>query len=74
MVRPVAFGQAIIITVYVPLLALTGIEGKMFKPMGVTVLLALVAAFILSFTFLPAMVAICMRGARALADMVGIST
>ncbi|MGN6369676.1 MAG: efflux RND transporter permease subunit [Phycisphaerae bacterium] len=62
MVRPVAFGQAIIMTVYVPLLALTGIEGKMFEPMGVTVLFALLAAFVLSFTFLPAMVAICMRG------------
>ncbi|MHB1158303.1 MAG: efflux RND transporter permease subunit [Phycisphaerales bacterium] len=62
MIRPVAFGQAIIMTVYVPLLALTGIEGKMFKPMGVTVLLALVAAFILSFTFLPAMIALCMGG------------
>ena len=62
MIRPVAYGQAIIMTVYVPLLTLTGIEGKMFRPMGVTVLLALVAAFVFSFTFLPAMVAICMRG------------
>ncbi|HVZ18314.1 MAG TPA: CusA/CzcA family heavy metal efflux RND transporter, partial [Terriglobales bacterium] len=62
MIRPVAFGQAIIMTVYIPLLALTGIEGKMFKPMGITVLFALAGAFVLSFTFLPAMVAICMRG------------
>ena len=62
MIRPVAYGQAIIMTVYVPLLALTGIEGKMFSPMGITVLLALVAAFVLSFTFLPAMVAICLGG------------
>lgn len=62
MVRPIAFGQAIIMTAYIPLLALTGVEGKMFQPMGVTVLLALAAAFILSFTFLPAAVAICMGG------------
>lgn len=62
MVRPVAFGQAIIMTVYLPLLTLSGIEGKMFQPMGVTVLLALVAAFVFSFTFLPAMVAICLGG------------
>jgi cobalt-zinc-cadmium resistance protein CzcA len=62
MIRPVAFGQAIIMTVYVPLLTLTGIEGKMFQPMGVTVLLALLAAFVFSFTFLPAMIAICMTG------------
>jgi cobalt-zinc-cadmium resistance protein CzcA len=62
MVRPVAYGQLIIIVVYIPLLALTGIEGKMFSPMGITVLFALIAAFILSFTFVPAMVAICMGG------------
>jgi cobalt-zinc-cadmium resistance protein CzcA len=62
MVRPVAFGQAIIMTVYVPLLALSGVEGKMFTPMGVTVLFALIGAFVLSFTFLPAAVAITMGG------------
>jgi cobalt-zinc-cadmium resistance protein CzcA len=62
MIRPIAFGQAIIMTAYVPLLALAGVEGKMFQPMGVTVLLALAAAFVLSFTFLPAAVAICMGG------------
>jgi len=57
-----AFGQAIIITVYLPILALTGIEGKMFRPMAVTVILALVAAFVLSLTFVPAMVALVVRG------------
>jgi cobalt-zinc-cadmium resistance protein CzcA len=62
MLRPSAFGQAIIITVYLPILALTGVEGKMFKPMAVTVVVALVAAFALSITFIPAMVAIVIRG------------
>ena len=62
MVQPSVFGQAIIITVYLPLLTLTGVEGKMFKPMALTVIFALVAAFILSLTFLPAMVALCIRG------------
>jgi heavy metal efflux system protein len=57
-----AFGEAIIIIVYLPILTLSGVEGKMFWPMAMTVVLALVAAFILSLTFVPAMVAIVMRG------------
>ncbi len=47
------FGEAIIAIVYVPLLTLTGIEGKLFRPMASTVLLALLGAFILSVTFVP---------------------
>ena len=47
---------------YVPILSLTGVEGKMFHPMAMTVILALVSAFILSMTFIPAMVAIFIRG------------
>ncbi len=57
-----AFGEAIIIIVYFPILALTGIEGKMFHPMAMTVIFALAAAFILSLTFIPAMVAIGITG------------
>lgn len=60
--RATMFGEAIIITVYIPILALTGVEGKMFTPMAATVIFALVAAFILSLTFVPAMVAILVRG------------
>jgi cobalt-zinc-cadmium resistance protein CzcA len=56
------FGEAIIITVYIPILALTGVEGKMFKPMAATVIFALVAAFVLSLTFVPAMVALLVGG------------
>lgn len=62
MIQPSVFGQAIIITVYFPILALTGIEGKMFHPMAMTVIFALIGAFILSLTFVPAMVAILIRG------------
>jgi cobalt-zinc-cadmium resistance protein CzcA len=62
MIQPSVFGQAIIITAYLPILSLTGIEGKMFTPMAMTVILALVAAFVLSLTFVPAMVALCIRG------------
>ena len=61
-VRPSAFGQAIIILVYVPILTLTGVEGKMFQPMAFTVIFALASAFVLSLTFVPAMVAIVIRG------------
>ena len=62
MIQPSVFGQAIIIIVYLPILTLTGVEGKMFQPMALTVIFALVAAFVLSLTFVPAMVALCITG------------
>jgi cobalt-zinc-cadmium resistance protein CzcA len=62
MIQPSVFGQAIIVTVYIPILFLTGIEGKMFQPMAITVILALVAAFILSLTLIPAVVALAFTG------------
>ncbi|MGQ0589780.1 MAG: efflux RND transporter permease subunit [Sphingosinicella sp.] len=62
MIRPTIFGQAIILLVFAPLLTFTGVEGKMFTPMAITVMLALIGAFILSLTFVPAMVAILIRG------------
>lgn len=63
MIKPSVFGQAIIMLVYVPLLTFTGVEGKMFQPMAVTVILALLSAFVLSLTFVPAMIAIGITGA-----------
>jgi heavy metal efflux system protein len=62
MIQPSVYGQAIIITVYIPILALTGVEGKMFHPMAMTVIFALLGAFILSVTFVPAMVALLIKG------------
>jgi cobalt-zinc-cadmium resistance protein CzcA len=62
MIQPSVYGQAIIITVYFPILALTGIEGKMFHPMAMTVIFALIAAFILSLTLVPALVALMITG------------
>ena len=62
MIRPTVFGQAIIFLVFVPLLTFTGVEGKTFSPMAITIMLALGAAFILSLTFVPALVALLMRG------------
>jgi cobalt-zinc-cadmium resistance protein CzcA len=56
--RPLLFGQVIIMVVYLPIFALTGVEGKMFNPMALTVVMALVGAMILSITFIPAAVAL----------------
>ncbi len=60
--RATIFGELIICIVYLPILTLTGIEGKMFRPMAITVVLALAAATVLSMTFIPALVAILLRG------------
>jgi len=62
MIRPSVYGQAIIILVYVPLLTLTGVEGRTFVPMALTVIIALVFAFVLSLTFVPAMIALWLSG------------
>lgn len=62
MIQPTVFGQAIIITVYFPILTLSGVEGKMFHPMAMTVIFALISAFILSLTFVPAMIALFVKG------------
>ncbi len=61
-VRPSIFGVFIIMVVYLPILALTGVEGKMFHPMAWTVIIALAGAMIFSVTFVPAAVAIFMTG------------
>ncbi|WP_454742477.1 CusA/CzcA family heavy metal efflux RND transporter [Cupriavidus necator] len=56
--RPLLYGQLIIMVVYLPIFALTGVEGKMFHPMAFTVVLALLGAMVLSVTFVPAAVAL----------------
>jgi cobalt-zinc-cadmium resistance protein CzcA len=56
------FGELIIAVVYIPIFALTGVEGKMFHPMAFTVVAALLGAMILSVTFVPAAVAIFITG------------
>ena len=60
--RPVVFAVAIITIVYLPILSLTGIEGKMFKPMALTVVFALIGALILSLTYVPAAMTFVLRG------------
>ena len=59
--RPTFFGVLIITIVYVPILSLTGIEGKMFKPMALTVIYALVGALILSLTLMPVLCSYFLR-------------
>ncbi len=56
--RPLIYGQLIIMIVYLPIFALTGVEGRMFHPMAFTVVIALAAAMLLSVTFVPAAVAL----------------
>ncbi|HKO42385.1 MAG TPA: CusA/CzcA family heavy metal efflux RND transporter [Pyrinomonadaceae bacterium] len=60
--RPVVFAVAIIMIVYLPILSLTGIEGKMFKPMALTVVFALLGSLILSLTYVPAAMTFLLRG------------
>ena len=62
MIRPTVFGQAIILLAFAPLLMFTGVEGKTFSPMAITIMLALGAAFILAITLVPALVALLIRG------------
>jgi cobalt-zinc-cadmium resistance protein CzcA len=61
-IKPSLFGTLIIAVVYLPVLTLTGVEGKMFTPMALTVLFALLGASLLSVTFVPAAVALYVTG------------
>jgi len=60
--RPVVFAVAIIAIVYLPILSLTGIEGKMFKPMALTVVFALIGSLLLALTYVPAAMTLLLRG------------
>jgi len=60
--RPAVFGMLIIMLVYLPIFALAGVEGKMFHPMAFTVVAALLGALIFSITFVPAAIAILVKG------------
>lgn len=60
--RPVVFAVAIIAIVYLPIFSLTGVEGKMFKPMSMTIVFALVGSLLLSLTYIPAVLPMIMGG------------
>jgi len=60
--RPVVFAVGIIMIVYLPILALIGIEGKMFRPMALTVMFALLGSLLLSLTYIPAALTFVLRG------------
>ncbi|MHB1170184.1 MAG: efflux RND transporter permease subunit, partial [Longimicrobiales bacterium] len=59
--RPILFGIGIIITVYLPILTLEGVEGKMFRPMALTVVFALIGSLILTFLLTPVLISLFMR-------------
>jgi len=61
MIKPTVFGQAIIFLAFAPLLMFTGVEGKTFEPMALTVIMALLFAFLLSLTFVPAAIAVVLN-------------
>ena len=60
-IRPALFGVFIITVVYLPIFALSGVEGKMFHPMAITVVIALISAMLLSITFVPACIALLFK-------------
>ena len=60
--RPIFFAVSIIVIVYLPILTLQGIEGKMFRPMALTVIFALVGSLILSFTLMPVLASLFLKG------------
>jgi cobalt-zinc-cadmium resistance protein CzcA len=61
MLRPTIYGQLVIFLVFLPCLTFQGVEGKMFSPMVITLMLALGSAFVLSLTFVPALIAVLMK-------------
>lgn len=64
-IRPAVIAITIILIVYLPILTLTGVEGKMFRPMALTVMIALFSALVLSVTAVPAAVALFVRSGHA---------
>lgn len=70
--RPVVFAVGIIMIVYLPILSLIGIEGKMFKPMALTVVFALIGSLILSLTYVPAAMTFLLRGRVAESESIVI--
>ncbi|NQZ22973.1 MAG: CusA/CzcA family heavy metal efflux RND transporter [Colwellia sp.] len=73
-IRPSLFGVFIITIVYIPLFSLTGVEGKMFHPMAATVVMALIAALVLSLTLVPAAVALFIKGKISEKESIIITT
>ncbi|MGZ6011651.1 MAG: CusA/CzcA family heavy metal efflux RND transporter [Caulobacteraceae bacterium] len=73
MVKPTVFGQIVIFLVFVPCLTFQGVEGKMFSPMVLTLMLALASAFVLSLTFVPAMAALVMSGRVSEKDVAAVA-
>jgi len=71
--RILIYGELIIMVVYLPILAMTGVEGKMFHPMAITVVTALLGAMILSVTFVPAAIALFLSGKVAEKESIAVA-
>ena len=71
--RVLIYGELIIMVVYLPILAMTGVEGKMFHPMAITVVTALLGAMILSVTFVPAAIALFLSGKVAEKESIAVT-
>jgi len=71
--RVLIYGELIIMVVYLPILAMTGVEGKMFHPMAITVVTALLGAMILSVTFVPAAIALFLSGKVAEKESIAVA-
>ena len=63
-IRPVVFAVLIIILVYFPILSLSGVEGKMFRPMAITVIFALIGSLVLAMTLMPTLASLFLRGGQ----------
>jgi cobalt-zinc-cadmium resistance protein CzcA len=72
-IRPALFGVFIITAVYLPIFSLTGVEGKMFHPMAMTVVIALLSSMVLSVTFAPAGIALFFRGPMVEKDSIVVN-
>ena len=66
--KPTLFGEMIIAIVYLPILALQGVEGKLFRPMALTVIFALLGSMILSLTLMPALASFVLKGRKSTGD------
>jgi cobalt-zinc-cadmium resistance protein CzcA len=66
--KPTMFGELIIMIVYLPVLALEGVEGKLFRPMALTVIFALLGSMLLSLTLMPVLASLALPRAAARAD------
>ena len=70
--KPALFGMVIIIAAYIPILTLSGIEGKMFRPMALTVVFALIGSLVLALTLMPVLASLGFKAESSFEDIIRI--